>query len=125
MCDTATDSCVACLGNGDCSGGTPVCNEGAYVACTPAEDALCTGETPYCDPATLSCAPCSYHEHCPDSACNPFTGACLSATPATVGPSGTYTDLTAALATVGAGAEAVFRVAPNAGGARREGGRGW
>jgi hypothetical protein len=65
---------------------------------------------------TFSCAPCSYHEHCPESACNPFTGACLNATPETVGPvPADYQNLTAALASVAAGAEAVFRVSPDGG----------
>jgi len=100
---------------GLCQGSTPVCHEGTCVPCTPDEDALCAGETPWCNPATNACEACSYHEHCPDSACNVFTGACLDATPETVGPGGDYPTLTLALAT--AGAEAVFLVSPDTGGA--------
>ena len=94
-----------------CSGPTPVCHEGSCVECAPGSDALCGGETPYCDAQTLSCVPCRYHAHCPDSACNPFTGACLSATPQTVGPGGDYPSIVEAITNgVGSGEEAVFLV---------------
>src|SRR5690606_4902631 len=73
----------------------------------------CTGETPYCNPDTNACEACSFHAHCPDSACNVFTGACLDATPETVGPGGDHLTLTLALASVNDGEEAVFLVSPN------------
>src|SRR5690606_25640549 len=99
-----------------CSGPTPVCHEGSCVECAPGDDALCGGETPYCDAQTLSCVPCRYHAHCPDSACNPFTGACLSATPQTVGPGGDYPSIVEAITNgVGSGEEAVFVVSPDTG----------
>src|SRR5690606_37453773 len=73
---------------------------------------LCGGQRPYCNPETLSCEACRYHAHCPDSACNPFTGACLDATPETVGPGGDHASIAAALGSVGDGEEAVFLVSP-------------
>ena len=95
-----------------------VCHEGACVQCVPGDDANCTGETPWCNPTTLACQACSYHEHCPTSACNVFTGACLDAEPKTVGPEpgDDFPSLTLALASVvGDDEEAVFLVSPTAG----------
>src|SRR5690606_40211928 len=96
-----------------CQAQTPVCHEGSCVECAPGDDALCGGQRPYCNPETLSCEACRYHAHCPDSACNPFTGACLDATPETVGPGGDHASIAAALGSVGDGEEAVFLVSPN------------
>src|SRR5690606_25063626 len=98
-----------------CQTQKPVCKEGSSVECAPGDDALCGGKRPYCNPETLSCEACRYHAHCPDSACNPFTGACLDATPETVGPGGDHASIAAALGSVGDGEEAVFLVSPTPG----------
>ncbi len=91
-----------CATVSDCSPGT-LCEDGACVPCTAAVTASCPADhptTPVCDPATGKCAgctpadtsacpsdhpiclanecsPCTEHSHCPDSACNLLTGACL------------------------------------------------
>jgi hypothetical protein len=98
-----------------CQGPTPVCVNGSCEQCAPGDDALCMGETPWCNPATLACEACSYHAHCPDSACNVFTGECLDATPKEVGPGKEFLTLTLALASVADGTDAVFLVSPTAG----------
>ncbi len=86
-------------GNGGAGGGNETCVE---------DPEICEGMAPICNPVSMSCEQCRYHAQCPESACNPFTGACLEATPETVGSGGTYADLNAALASVGDGEEAVF-----------------
>ena len=111
LCDENTNTCVECLGPSDCGGATPACNAaGTCVQCTPTDDAECTGANPYCDPATFACAPCSYHEHCPDSACNVFTGECLNAVPVLIGSGEPIATIALAFQSVGAGEEAVFLV---------------
>lgn len=76
-CDGTPDPDAACAG---VSADTPVCDEGSgqCVVCTPDNKALCTGATPVCDAATNECVGCVEHSDCPDSACNPETGACFA-----------------------------------------------
>ncbi|MBZ5716060.1 hypothetical protein [Nannocystis pusilla] len=80
-------ACVGCDGTPDpdatCAevdGDTPVCDQdsGACVVCTPENKGLCTGATPVCDAATNECVGCVEHDDCPDSACNPESGACFA-----------------------------------------------
>lgn len=80
------------------------------MACTPSDDALCTGMTPVCDEADYSCRGCRYHRECPASACNVFTGACLTAPPVVVGTAAG--DLATAIGA--APAEAILVVQPGA-----------
>jgi hypothetical protein len=78
-CVPCTDVAVpddACAEKG---AGTPVCrDDGACVACTPANAGACEGTTPVCDGATNECGPCGFHEQCPGTACEIATGACFS-----------------------------------------------
>lgn len=79
VCVACTDAPVpddACAEKG---AGTPVCrDDGACVACTPANAGACEGTTPVCDGATNECGPCGFHEQCPGTACEIATGACFS-----------------------------------------------
>lgn len=79
-------TCVACVDDSTCSGGTPACDAATNtcVACTATSAALCTGNTPVCDATTRACAACggdfgsTAPRACP-SATAPFctaTGAC-------------------------------------------------
>jgi hypothetical protein len=108
-------SCISCADAADpddvCSAADPdlpACLDGQCVQCSESNDTLCSGDTPAC--VAGECAPCSFHFECPDSACHLWTGACLDATPATVGPDPAhdYATLGAALQSVAAGEEAVF-----------------
>jgi hypothetical protein len=73
-CSGAPDPGVACAGADE---STPVCLDGTCVECTPDSKELCDGNTPVCDPDTNTCAACSFHADCPDSACNFDSGACF------------------------------------------------
>lgn len=75
-CDGTVDPDVACAG---IDPALPVCDKaaGECVMCTPANDALCTGATPVCDAANKECVGCVEHADCPESACNPESGACF------------------------------------------------
>jgi hypothetical protein len=79
VCVPCTDAAVpddACAEKG---AGTPVCrDDGACVACTPANAGACEGTTPVCDGATNECEGCNFHEQCPGAACNIATGACFA-----------------------------------------------
>ncbi|WP_266214334.1 hypothetical protein [Paraliomyxa miuraensis] len=60
-------------------------------------------DSPYCDPITNTCIPCSEHEHCGPAACNLFTGACVEGMVVTVGVGQMQPNLTSALTAVSAG----------------------
>jgi hypothetical protein len=111
-CVPCTDAPVpddACAEKG---AGTPVCrDDGACVACTPANAGACDGTTPVCDGATNQCEGCNFHEQCPDSACRIETGACFDeAEVYDVGSGQTYPNLSAAVADLGEGGEVVLRI---------------
>lgn len=74
-CAQTDDPDAACLGRDPA---TPACApSGACVECTATNTAQCDGFTPHCDPDTSACVSCTAHEHCPDSACNLVSGACM------------------------------------------------
>ena len=95
-------------GAGAAGGGGGAVGGGGAGGCAQ-DPGQCTGSTPVCDPVTNACVGCSHHEQCADSACNVFTGACLAATPVTVGPADSLAD---AISAVPAGGEAVFLLSP-------------
>ncbi len=70
-CDQA--DAAACV---DLDAAAPVCSEGACVECSADDKALCEGNKPVCG-ADNTCAACTDHPECPDSACNLETGACF------------------------------------------------
>jgi hypothetical protein len=96
-----------CIDNPNlCQGDTPACApDGSCVQCTPQQPDACTDNTPVCNPSSLSCTPCAFHAQCPASACNIFSGACIDASPISVGPGETFTDLTAAINSINTGSE--------------------
>ncbi len=55
----------------------PVCNveSGSCVQCSPDNAAACDGSTPVCSAG--ECVGCSFHDECPDTACDISTGACF------------------------------------------------
>jgi len=80
-------ACVGCDGTPDpdatCAevdAETPVCDldDGSCVVCTPENKAECGGATPVCDAVSNECVGCVEHADCPESACNPESGACFA-----------------------------------------------
>ncbi|MCX4240016.1 hypothetical protein OEB96_05275 [Paraliomyxa miuraensis] len=120
--ETCTGNTPFCVG-GECMrcssddplttcGGSLVCApNGACVECTTEEDGACTVDSPYCDPITNTCMPCSEHEHCGPAACNLFTGACVGGMVVTAGAGQQYPTLAAAVAAVNAGGGGTIIVA--------------
>ena len=71
-------TCVACVGDSDCSGytATPHCGaNGACVAC--ADNSQCANPTPACDNGTHSCRACQADTECSSLACDLGGGTCL------------------------------------------------
>ena len=80
------DNCVPCTSDEQCEAkdaAAPACRTevgdgmGQCVQCTAANPLACDGDTPVCDDAAGGCVGCSFHEQCPDSACEIATGACF------------------------------------------------
>ncbi|MDQ2653618.1 MAG: hypothetical protein M3Z20_11325 [Chloroflexota bacterium] len=76
-------SCQACCDSDDCSGTTPICEDGSCVACSvnpsgcpggaccDASSGTCAGSCPASDPVCVNkvCTPCSAAHHCPAGCC--------------------------------------------------------
>jgi hypothetical protein len=88
-CPEARPYCIA----GECSGcdaaggdafcmtlsaDTPQCSVGwgRCVECVDATSPVCVAEQSACT-TSFTCGACTRQDQCPDSACNPFTGACM------------------------------------------------
>ncbi|MEM7153799.1 MAG: hypothetical protein AAF799_13205 [Myxococcota bacterium] len=72
--------CLACADLESCEAhdpATPACHEpsGRCLPCLPDGD-TCSGDMPHCTGAG-QCVQCLDSTHCPDSACNRFTGTCM------------------------------------------------
>lgn len=84
FCDETTLECMGCDAmpdpNGACTAlepTTPLCVEGACVACTPA---ICdANDRQVCDGETHSCVPCTAHSQCEVGACELAEGRCFPA----------------------------------------------
>src|SRR5207248_10562396 len=84
ICSLATNSCLACATNAQCSNKNPAqpfCDaSGACFACTA--DSQCSGTTPICSQATNSCATCTTDAQCGNKdPANPYclpSGTCIS-----------------------------------------------
>jgi hypothetical protein len=102
VCDLATNTCVACVGNAQCGGNTPVCNlgphtcrgcasdsdcggaapacesNGACGVCSATNATACIGGTPVCNPASSTCVACLGNAQCSGTApiCNLATHTC-------------------------------------------------
>lgn len=57
-CDTTSHTCVDCLANSDCSGTTPVCDVPNKTCVGCLTSASCSGATPVCNVAAKTCVGC-------------------------------------------------------------------
>lgn len=110
--DTA---CVPCSTDEQCEArdpAMPACHEdGRCVVCTPTNATACDGTMPVCDAGASACVGCTFHEQCPASACRIELGGCFDeAEVYDVGGGQTYATISAAVAELGEGGEAVLRV---------------
>jgi len=90
VCDTATETCVACLADSNCSGATPTCDTTTHTCKQCLSNTNCSGTTPICDTATFTCKQCIVSADCPGSGtcdggncCNPGAPTILTVTPST------------------------------------------
>jgi hypothetical protein len=77
-CEQATHTCVACLEDADCDGGTPACDITTHtcVGCVNAGD--CHGDTPACDITKHACVGCLQSSDCSrDRHCQADTQSCV------------------------------------------------
>lgn len=103
---TSTPECDPEFGNDHCAAPTPYCVEGDCVSCVDVpcrevdpdksacdeqtglcvecdDNSDCAEASPFCEPDTATCTPCSQHEHCgaevggPGTACNLDEGTCF------------------------------------------------
>lgn len=74
-CETTEDPDGACASVDET---TPLCVNGACVACTPENPAVCDAMLMVCDGATSTCVPCTEHEQCASGACELAVGTCFS-----------------------------------------------
>jgi hypothetical protein len=77
VCDTSASQCVACNAASDCtSAGAARCHDHACVACSTNEDCAHLTGTPLCDAGTcVQCTPAD-ESACGDYSCNPATNSC-------------------------------------------------
>jgi hypothetical protein len=77
VCDRATNTCVGCLGEDDCDGATPFCDddEKVCVECLVTDD--CNDAV--CHPDTLSCVACLVDDDCDEALpiCDTDTSTCV------------------------------------------------
>ncbi len=66
ICNTATQRCVQCVQDSECSGSTPACNTATNtcVQCNAAVTTQCTGTTTVCDTPTNTCVQCIADAQC-------------------------------------------------------------
>lgn len=77
-CSPDTLTCVACVGDVDCTGYamTPHCGaSGACVACAASNQ--CANPTPVCDPTAQTCRVCASDGECDSEVCDLDTGTCV------------------------------------------------
>jgi len=97
FCNLEGGECVSCDGMpkpdaacAEADAMTPLCVDGACVACTAEQTGVCDQQLLLCDPAMNACAPCTEHEQCSSGACDIFVGTCFDqSTVVEVGGGGT------------------------------------
>ncbi|MCA9656124.1 MAG: hypothetical protein KC501_39840 [Myxococcales bacterium] len=84
FCEPDSGQCVRCDGvanpDGACAEAdatNPLCIEGACVACTPENPAVCDDQLLLCDGDTNACVPCTEHGQCGSGACELAMGRCF------------------------------------------------
>lgn len=78
-CDPTTHTCTTgCTDNTQCSGTTPVCNNGLCVECTATDTTHCVAPKDKCDTSTSTCVECTKSSECPNDkpVCNSVTHVC-------------------------------------------------
>ena len=92
LCDTASNACVACLINTDCTDETtPICDAGNCRGCAADSDCTDIASTPVCDEPSGRCVECSVDTEettCPapdNFACHPTELTCTGAERNTLG----------------------------------------
>lgn len=73
-CDGAAEPDAACAGTDPDS---PLCVDGACVACTAADSSVCDAALLLCDDTTNACVACTEHGQCPSGACELAVGRCF------------------------------------------------
>jgi hypothetical protein len=66
-CLAATDTCVACLGNGDCGGTTPTCDTADHTCVGCVIESDCTGGS-HCEATSQTCVACLDSTQCTTAA---------------------------------------------------------
>jgi len=86
LCDTMSNTCVACLGDGDCTDpAAPICAAGACRGCTADAECESMATTPTCDEPSGRCVECTPDTEattCPapgNLACHPTDLTCTGA----------------------------------------------
>ena len=93
-CDTASDTCVACLTDDHCTDpDASVCGtQHTCEACGTSADCTHLTATPVCDTAAMSCVECLTNEDCAATeGCDAETHACVTFTPDSVDTCGACT----------------------------------
>ena len=92
FCDTTSNECVACLMNSDCTDDTmPICEAGACRGCAADSDCTDIAATPVCDEPSGRCVECTVDSEettCPapdNRACHPTELTCTGAERGTLG----------------------------------------
>ena len=79
VCNTATHTCRACAGDGECGGATPACQGAARAAqCSATNATACSGATPVCFAPAGDLRPCLSNAQCGGTTpvCNTATHTC-------------------------------------------------
>ncbi len=67
VCNTETHECVQCLSRADCSGNAPACDTNTNLCVACLENSDCSDAMPFCNPEEQSCAECLEDTDCTES----------------------------------------------------------
>jgi hypothetical protein len=81
-CDETSNTCVACLSDGNCSANAPACDLKSHTCVSCTADKYCPKETPACDTVTHQCVICTADKYCasPTPACKIPADICAQCT---------------------------------------------
>ena len=80
-CDTTTHTCVACAANSDCKDpSAPACDLTTHTCFACTDNSQCGGSTPVCDTATHACVACTGNSDCSGGTpvCDQATNTCVA-----------------------------------------------